>query len=75
MIKLGSLVKDSLTGLSGIAIARCEYLNGCVSVEVQPKGIKDGKPLPATWVDEQLLDIESKAKVGGPQSRPPKLHP
>ena len=75
MIKLGDKVKDSITGFGGMAVARCEYLNGCVSIEVQPMGLKDGEPIKKHWIDEQNLTDVSKAKVGGPQSRPPEMHP
>lgn len=71
---LGEKVKDNITGFEGIAIGRAEYLNGCVSIEVQSTKLKDGMPI-SEWFDEQRLSIESKATTGGPQSRPPALHP
>jgi len=74
-MKLGDKVTDSITGFEGIAVARCIYLNGCVSVEVQPEGLKDGEPIKKHWIDEQNLTNTSKAKVGGPQSHPPEMHP
>jgi len=77
MIKLGSKVKDSVTGFEGVAIARCEYLFGCISVQVQPEGMtEDGKMKPALWVDEQRLDVLSKAIAGGYHDSPPNsMHP
>ena len=72
MIKLGEKVKDKLTGFSGTAIARCEYLNGCISIQVRPLKLKDGEMQKAEWIDEQQLVTNSKAKAGGPQSYPPK---
>ena len=74
-IKLGQKVKDSITGFEGIVVARAEYLNGCVSCQVEAKELKDGVPLQAQWFDEQRLTIQSKAKAGGPQDHPPELHP
>jgi len=74
MIKLGDKVKDSITGFSGIVIARCAYLNGCISIQVQPQKLGgDGKPIEPEWIDEQQLVDKSKAKAGGPQVRPPSL--
>jgi len=70
MIKLGQKVKDNITGFKGIAIARCEYLNGCISIEVQPIELKDGRPIKAEWIDEQRLTTKSSAKTGGPGSIP-----
>ena len=45
MIKLGSKVRDSITGLEGIATARTEYLYGCVRITITPTELKDGKPV------------------------------
>lgn len=71
MVKLGGAVKDSITGFVGIAIGRAEYLNGCISCQVQ-----DLKDITKTeWIDEQRLTIYSQATAGGPQSRPPAMHP
>ncbi len=74
MIKLGTKVKDSLTGLEGTAIARIEYLNGCVSIEIRPEGLHEGRPIKTVWVDEQQLDKTSKATSGGPGSTPSPAH-
>jgi len=73
MIKLGEKVRDEITGFEGIAIARIEYLNGCVRYEVKPKILKDGRPIEGEWIDEQQLVAKSKAKTGGPGTIPSKL--
>jgi len=75
VVKLGDHVKDKLTGFEGIAVARAEYLNGCISVSVQSTALHDGIPVEAQWFDEQQLTDKSKATAGGPQSRPPAIHP
>ena len=76
MLKLGDKVKDSITGFKGVVIARAEYLNGCITLKVQPPKLKeDGSPIEADWFDEQRLIDASKAKAGGPQSYPPEMHP
>jgi len=66
MVKLGSKVTDSITGFSGIATGRTEYLYGCVRVLVEPTEMKDGKPVESLWIDEQRLDEYSEAETGGP---------
>ena len=72
-ISLGSQVNDPITGLRGTAIARIEYLNGCVRIEVQPKKVISGKPAETTWIDEgQLLGIKRTPAPGGPGSVPPR---
>jgi len=75
MIRLGNKVKDNITGFAGIAVARAEYLNGCISVQVQSIKLKDGLPIEAEWFDEQRLTDTSGATAGGPQDRPPEIHP
>ena len=85
MIKLGSKVKDFITGFKGMAIARCVYLNGCIRIEIQPEELdKDGKIIEAVWIDEsQLTKImhkveigKKKEEIGGPGSIPSELnHP
>ena len=71
MIKLGDKVKDSVTGISGIATARTHYMNGCVQycIEYAVKG--EPKTL---WVDEQRISRRSTNKSGGPHSAPPGLN-
>lgn len=79
MINLGDEVKDKITGFRGIVIAICKYLNGCISVLVQPKKLtKDGTVPEPYWVDEQRLTNDSKATAGGPGdiekfNRPPNI--
>ena len=57
MITLGQEVRCKITGLKGIAVARCEYLYGCVRVSVQPKSAKDGKISEQTYIDEPQLEV------------------
>lgn len=73
-INLGDKVVDRITGFSGVAIGRCEYLNGCVSFQVQPKLLNSAWQ-ESKWVDEQNLNLESAVKSGGPHDTPPAMHP
>jgi hypothetical protein len=76
MVNLGDKVKDVVTGLTGIAVGRTQYLQGCTRVAVQPQELKDGKPVEASWFDEPQLEIieagaikpkgEKTYKPGGP---------
>ncbi|NOZ67988.1 MAG: hypothetical protein GXP46_01765 [Deferribacteres bacterium] len=81
MINLGDKVKDIVTGFEGVVTCRCEYLNGCVRVEVQLDKLKDGKPIGSLWIDTQQLIVVKAGKVniksvknddppGGPGSIP-----
>jgi hypothetical protein len=64
-------VTDSITGFSGIAICRTEYLHGCIRIGVQPTELHEGKPIEAVYFDEQQLTEASQAKAGGPHDAPP----
>ena len=70
VIKLGEKVRDSISGFSGIATARAEYLFGCVRVLIEPTALVDGKLAEGEWFDEQRLTADSDAQAGGPQAAP-----
>ncbi len=55
-VKLGSKVKDSITGFEGIAIARSEWMYGCTRIVVESQTLKDGKPIDGQWFDEQRIE-------------------
>ena len=61
-IQLGDKVKDPITGIVGIAVAKTKWIYGCNRVTIQPEGSdKDKKPYDTLTVDEpQLLVIKSK---------------
>jgi hypothetical protein len=64
MIELGMSVKDKITGLTGVAVARTEYLTGCARISVQPTEVKDGKTADWVTLDEGQLDIiKTKKKI------------
>lgn len=82
MIQLGNEVKDTISGLTGIATGRAEYLFGCARVLVEPMACREGKPCEGQWLDEQRIvttkkrsikvSPESYATSGGPQMDAPK---
>jgi hypothetical protein len=64
MIKLGSKVKDVLTGFTGRATARVEYEYGCARIFIEPGEMKDGKPIEGIYFDEQRVEVvEEKLPV------------
>jgi hypothetical protein len=79
-IKLGSIVRDSITGFTGLAVCRSEWLYGCARVGIQATELKDGKPVEVQHFDEQSVEVvkpgkpkiskDSSAESGGPQSYP-----
>jgi hypothetical protein len=56
-IKLGQKVRDMVTNYEGIAIARVEYLNGCIQYCVKPTISQDGKMPEGEYIDYQQLEI------------------
>lgn len=77
MIKLGDKVRDKVTGFTGIATARIEYLHGCVQIEIMPPVDKDGKKVDGIWIDDPRLEsikddaVKIKPKsTGGPDRSP-----
>lgn len=56
-IKLGSTVRDAITGFTGIATQRCDHLNGNVQYAIQPPGKDDGSYPDAMFLDYHTLDV------------------
>jgi hypothetical protein len=61
-VELGSEVKSTVSGFTGIVTARSEHLNGCNRYWVAPKVGKDGKMPEGCWLDEGELE-NTKATV------------
>lgn len=76
-IELGQKIRDKVSGIEGIAVARTEFLNGCVRITLQPKGKKDGTLPDEKWFDSQQLEVvgqgikTTQRNTGGPQTRTP----
>lgn len=79
-IALGSRVRDSYTGFSGIATGKTNWLYGCSRILIEPTELHDGKPIEAVWFDEQRVELveeeppkvseHSSAISGGPKQDP-----
>lgn len=64
MASVGDKVKDGISGLEGVILARTEWLYGCVRLTVQPYGEKDGKPFETFVIDEpQAILVEAKEQL------------
>jgi hypothetical protein len=81
-IKLGQKVRDKVTGFEGTAVARTEWLYGCVRFGVQSDKLKEGAPIELQTFDEGGLEVikeekePSRKKTGGdhptlPRSKEP----
>ena len=72
MINLGDKVKDKVSGFTGIAVGKTEWLYGCVRFNIQPPIDKDGKLPEMGSFDEPQLEVigskkgsKSKKQTGG----------
>lgn len=63
-MKLGDKLRDTVTGFTGIATARVEYLNGCVQFHLRPKTGESGKFPDGQYIDEEQLELLSLAPAG-----------
>lgn len=76
-IKLGDKVRCKLTGFTGTAVAKTEFINGCIQWNVLPKGKDKGKMPEDMSIDEQSLEVIPKKKkkkiekseTGGPNTK------
>jgi hypothetical protein len=84
MIKLGSKVRDSISGYEGIATARTNWLNGCVGICIEGPLAKDDKGVVRRddlWVDEQRVEVlkvdawKPKGAYANEQERRDPIHP
>lgn len=79
-IMLGDTVKCVHTGFEGVAVARTEFINGCVQFLVAPKVGKDNKVTDEIGIDEGSLKVIKrvekeieKESTGGATRTMPKL--
>lgn len=58
-IKLGDKVRDKISGYEGIAVARCEFINGCVQYTVarKLKSNQEPSPIGEPSFDETILEV------------------
>jgi hypothetical protein len=75
-IELGDIARDTITGFTGVVIAKTDWLHSCCRITLQPKELKDGKPVEAQNFDEpqlELIDLSGRRKTtptnGGPGDR------
>lgn len=69
-IQLGSLVKDTISGFTGIAVGRTEFGFGCIHIRIQAKGLgPDGAPIPIHSFDDQRIEVLGPPTRTWPQPR------
>lgn len=56
-IKLGDVVRDTITGFTGVAIGRSVWLYGCERIGIEPAELRDGRPMDPVFFDEQRVEV------------------
>ncbi len=75
-IELGDMAKDALTGFEGVVVADTNWLHGCRRLTLQPRELRDSKPVESQTFDEPqcvlvLKDaLVSTRDTGGPRPEP-----
>lgn len=75
-IELGDTARDTITGFTGVVVAKTKWLHGCERLTLQPQELKDGKPIDAHTFDvPQLALVTSQiatgtSDTGGPRPEP-----
>jgi hypothetical protein len=67
MFSLGDELKDNVTGFTGVAIAKTDWLHQCTRWTLQPKVGKDGKIPETGTFDEPALVLVKARAVAGPK--------
>ena len=63
MINLGDKVKCKLTGFTGVAVAKTEFINGCIQYTVVGQAGKDNKYPEEISIDEDSLEVIEKKRA------------
>lgn len=67
---LGNTLRDKVTGFTGTATARIQYINGCIQYCLLPKVDKDGKYVDGIYIDVQRLEKVDDGVAPEMTSRP-----
>lgn len=69
-IELGSIVKDRITGFTGVAIGRTEFGYGCVHIQIEAQQLaKDGESIALQTFDDQRVDLVAPPTKSWPSPR------
>ena len=61
-IAMGDKVKDTLSGFTGVVLARCEHITGCNQIFILPKSDKENEIKDGIWFDiERIEKITDRA--------------
>jgi hypothetical protein len=79
-VTLGDDAKDTITGLTGVVVAITDWLAGCQRITIQPRELKDGKPVENSTFDVEQVEVVKSVRqrvtdaagrwTGGPHDPP-----
>jgi len=75
---MGAKVKDTLSGFTGVVIARSEHMTGCNQVFVLPESDKANEMKDGNWIDIERIEliedraVELSARRTGSDIPPPR---
>lgn len=75
-MELGDIVKDTITGFTGVLVAKTNWLHGCERLTIQPQELKDGKRTDSDTFDRLQCALvkrgafSSSSRTGGPRPEP-----
>lgn len=78
--KLGEILRDKITGFTGVVMGRTEYVTGCIQYGLLPCNLdKDGNMQSWKWLDEIRLKptgerIEIQKDDSGPAPAAPEVN-
>ena len=73
--EMGDLVKDRVTGFTGIVMGRTQWIYGCDRIWVQPQELKDGKKVEMDSFDEAAIEIVTKSVINVASAKAPIAKP
>ena len=60
----GDLLRDKVSGLTGVVMVRAEYSTGCHHYGIQPRTLtKDGETKCWNWLDQSQLELVDKTVI------------
>ena len=60
---LGDVLKDKVSGLTGVVMVRAEYSSGCVHFGLAPQELKNAEPIEWHWFDQSRLELVEQSVV------------
>ena len=60
----GDLLRDKVSGLTGVVMVRAEYSTGCHHYGIQPRTLtKDGETKSWNWLDQSQLELVDESVI------------